>query len=167
MAILYASWMVQFSSWDMVSRASLQLGHRVSVAFLKDRWRVPGLVVQRSQVNDALLSGCTNEEGWWHYHVSPPLLFWVLEDSMSAPVVKGFSYVGRGWRGKTQQGRAVYKKWLPYENCKSNHPKINIILDLYHMKLIWYNAERKLLMLHPKVRKKPGSKLLSSLFWLR
>lgn len=161
--------MVQLSSRDIVSKASLHFEHKVSVNFSQDRWWVPELAVQRSQVNEASpiwIDGCKGVMNAILL-LSPLHLVWDFRRYfMSAPEV-GFLYVGRVWRGKTQQGRAVYKKWLPYENCKSNHPKINIILNLYHMKLIRYNAERKLLMLHPKVRKNPRPKLLSSLFWIR
>ena len=48
---------------------------------------------------------------------------------MSAPVVKGFSYVGRGRRGKTQQaGQETYPK-----------PKAHIIVSQYHMILTHYD----------------------------
>ena len=55
----------------MVSRASLQLWHRVSVTFVKVRCWVAGVVVQRSQVNDG---SPVWVDGWgWHMMV-PPLV---------------------------------------------------------------------------------------------
>ena len=61
-------------------------------------------------------------------------LFWVLEDSMSAPVVKGFSYVGRVWWGKTQQaGQEIYPKPESSYHSESISYDFHMILTHYDM----------------------------------
>ena len=78
----------------MVSRASLQLWHRVSVTFLKVRCWVAGVVAQRSQVNDWF--SCLG--GWFGGGtiVCHPLLFRVLEDCEYSTLWGAREYCVRG-----------------------------------------------------------------------